>query len=462
MKILIVDDETLVRRTLQAQIESEAGKHQVFSAGSVQEALEVVENESPDLVLTDLTLDDGPERAGLKLLNALRDNAPSTVAVAMTGHDEDALVEQCLKAGAADYILKPIDAEMLKRTLRKAPVLHRLLRKNLNMRLQAGRDALKPIELKSKSKEFQKVLDVARKLRGAGQSVLIRGESGAGKEILARFLWSLEDDDARPFVAVNCGAIPANLAESELFGHKRGAFTGATDARQGKFEAASGGDIFLDELATLPLDVQVKLLRVLSTGEITPVGMDKSKKVVCRVITATNENLEEMIKAKTFREDVFFRVKQFTLTIPPLRDRKEDIVDLARQFLSESRFPDKTLAKSTEALLLSYSWPGNVRELRSAIEVAAVLSDGSEILPDDVRPHLQATDTPVLPQAMPAGSTDFDENLIQGQFKHLMNEFEQKLVDAAMRKCGSENAAAKFLGIPRSTLGDIRKRHKKT
>lgn len=459
MKILIVDDETLIRRTMQAQIESELGSHQVFTAGSVDEALKVIEDEIIDLVFTDLTLDDGPERAGLRLLNELRERSPSTVAVAMTGHDEDALVEQCLKAGASDYILKPIDAEMLKRSLRKAPVLHRLLRKNQNFRMQAGRDALRPIELKSKSKSFQTVLDTAKKLRGAGQSVLIRGESGSGKEILARYLWSLEADDSRPFVAVNCGAIPASLAESELFGHKKGAFSGAIDARLGKFESANGGDLFLDELATLTPELQVKLLRVLSTGEINPLGQDKPKKVVCRLITATNENLEELIKAKAFREDLYFRVKQFSLTIPPLRERKEDILDLAQQFLRESRFSDKTIGKSAEALLLSYSWPGNVRELRSAIEVAAVLSDGSELQAGDIRPHLQSTDVPILPMAMHVG-TEIDGDAIQGQFSHLMREFEQKLIDTAMKKCGSENAAAKFLGIPRSTLGDIRKRHR--
>jgi len=460
MKILIVDDETLLRRTLQAQIESD-GAHTVFSAASVDEALEIIDNEIVDLAFVDLSLDDGVERAGLKVLNEFRERSPSTVAVAMTGHDEDALVEQCLKAGAADYILKPLDADMIKQTLRKAPVLHRLLRKNLNQKIQAGKHELKQIELKSKSKAYQAVLDTAKKLRGAGQSVLIRGENGTGKEVLARYLWSIEGDDSRPFIAVNCGAIPTALAESELFGHRKGSFSGATDHRSGKFESANGGDIFLDELATLPMDVQVKLLRALATGEINPVGQDTSKKVSCRVITATNENLEEMIKNKSFREDLFFRVKQFSLTIPPLRERKEDILDLANQFLRDSRFADKRLSKGAESLLLTYSWPGNVRELKSAIEVAAILSDGSEIQASDLTPHLQSSQPPMLEKAMAAGGNEIDENMIQGNFNHLVREFEQKIIDTALKKCGSENAAAKFLGIPRSTLGDIRKRLRK-
>lgn len=459
MNILVVDDEALVRKTLQSQIESDSKDHRVFTADSLDEALETLENENIDLVLTDLTLDDSPERAGLKLLKAISEHWAGTVAVAMTGHDEDPLVEQCLKAGAADYILKPIDAGMLRQVVRKAPVLHRLLRKNQNLRNQAGRNAMKSFELKSKSPVFNEILERARKLKGSGKSVLIRGESGAGKEILARYLWSIEGDDSRPFVPVNCGAIMSTLAESELFGHKRGAFSGATDHRTGKFESAHGGDIFLDELATLGSDIQVKLLRVLATGEISPVGQDTVKKVSCRVITATNEDLETMIQAKTFREDLLFRVKQFTLTIPPLRERREDILDLANHFLNESGYRDKRIGGSAQKLLLTYSWPGNVRELKSAIEVAAVFADGSELTAQDIRPQLQTGDQPLLPQALPSAASDeIDPAILEGNFKHLVNEFEQKLIATAMKKAGSEAAAAKFLGVPRSTLGDIRRR----
>ncbi|TNE95830.1 MAG: sigma-54-dependent Fis family transcriptional regulator [Deltaproteobacteria bacterium] len=455
MKVLIVDDETLLRRTLQAHIES-SGAHIVYSASDVDDAIEVLESEIIDLAFVDLTLDDGPTRAGLDLLYELRKISPNTVAVAMTGYNEDALVEQCLKAGAADYILKPLDADMIKQTLRKAPVLHRLLRKNQNYKNQAGKDVLKPIELTSKSKAFKDVIEMAKKLRNTGQSVLIRGENGTGKEVLARYLWSLEGDDSRPFIAVNCGAIPSSLAESELFGHRKGSFSGAIDHRQGKFESAHGGDLFLDELATLSMEVQVKLLRALANGEISPVGQDNAKKVSCRVITATNENLEDMIKDKTFREDLFFRVKQFCLTIPPLRERKEDILDLTSMFLRESQFPDKTLSSDAEKLLLNYSWPGNVRELKSAIEVAAILSDSSEIQESDITPHLQ-TEVKLLDKAI-SSNHEINEDAIKGNFNHLIREFERKLIETAINKCGSDTAAAKFLGIPRSTLGDIKKR----
>jgi DNA-binding NtrC family response regulator len=257
---------------------------------------------------------------------------------------------------------------------------------------------------------------------------------------------------------VNCGAIPSHLAESELFGHKKGAFTGATESRAGKFESADGGDIFLDELATLTLDLQAKLLRVLSSGDIYPVGFDKPKHVRCRTIAATNENLEEMIKAKNFREDLFFRIKQFSITLPALRERREDILDLANQFLREKNYREKSFAPSAEKLMLEYSWPGNIRELKSAIEVAAILCDGSQIEAKDLLPHLVQS-APVFEEVVPKNNiSEIDEKALEGKFSQVVTEFELKLINFAMEKKGSESAAAKYLGIPRSTLGDLRRR----
>ena len=297
MNILIVDDETLVRKTLQSQIETDSSAHKVFAADSLETAVGVLEAEDIDLVLTDLTLDDSAERAGIKLLRELSERWPATVAVAMTGHDEETLVEQCLKSGAADYILKPIDAAMLRQTVRKAPVLHRLLRKAQNLRFQAGRNALKPFELRSKSPAFNTVLERARKMRGAGQSVLIRGESGAARRC-SRAICGASRTTTRARSSPSTAA-DADARQSELSAPRR-APRRRHRQRNGKFESANGGDLFLDELATLSLEIQVKLLRALSNGEISPVGQDVVKRVKCRVITATNENLEDMIKAKTF------------------------------------------------------------------------------------------------------------------------------------------------------------------
>ncbi|WII72361.1 sigma-54 dependent transcriptional regulator [Bdellovibrio sp. 22V] len=455
MRILIVDDETLVRKTMQSQI---AEPHRVFLADGIDEAMEVMDKQLIDLVFTDLSLDDSSDRIGLQLIQEIAKNYPTTVVVAMTGHDEAHLVEACMKAGAVDYLVKPFDAKTLAQVLRKAPVLHRLLRRNQTLKHQAGSKLVTHINLYTKSPAFKAVLDTAKKIRGSGQSILIRGESGSGKEIMAQYLWSLESDNSRPFIAVNCGAIPSHLAESELFGHKKGAFTGATETRAGKFESADGGDIFLDELATLSMDLQVKLLRVLSSGDIYPVGQDIGRKVQCRTIAATNENLEELIKEKKFREDLFFRIKNFTITLPPLRERKEDILDLANEFLRNGNYRDKYLSPAAETLLLNYAWPGNIRELKSAIEVACVLVEGNEIQPPDLTPHLVQS-APVYEDVIKSHSLDeIDEKALEGRYSHVVSEFELKLIDFALKKKGSESAAARYLGVPRSTLGDIRRR----
>jgi DNA-binding NtrC family response regulator len=455
MRILIVDDETLVRKTLQAQIPA---AHTVVLAESMDEALDILDKQIIDLVLTDLSLDESSDRLGIQLIQEISKSYPSTVVVAMTGHDEAQLVETCMKAGAVDYLVKPFDAKMLSQVIRKAPVLHRLLRKNQTLKHQAGAKLVKPINLYTKSPAMKAVIDTAKKIRGAGQSVLIRGESGSGKEVMAQYLWSIEHDDSRPFIAVNCGAIPSHLAESELFGHKKGAFTGATESRAGKFESADGGDLFLDELATLSQDLQVKLLRALSSGDIYPVGQDVGKKVNCRTIAATNENLEELIAEKKFREDLFFRIKKFTITLPPLRERKEDILDLAYEFIRESNYREKTLTKEAEQLLLSYSWPGNIRELKSALEVACVLANDVEITPADITPHLVQS-APVYEDVIKNTAVEeIDEKALEGRYAHVVSEFELKLINFAMQKKGSESAAAKYLGIPRSTLGDLRRR----
>ncbi|HEX7675049.1 MAG TPA: sigma-54 dependent transcriptional regulator [Bdellovibrio sp.] len=455
MRILIVDDETLVRKTMQAQIPA---PHTVTLADSYDEAMDILDRQLVDLVFTDLSLDDSPDRLGVKLIKEITKAYPTTVVVAMTGHDESHLLEECLKSGAADYLLKPFDEKALTQVLRKAPVVHRLLRKNQTLKVQAGSKFVQHRNLYTKSPAYQAVLETAKKIRGSGHSVLIRGESGSGKEIMAQYLWSLENDSSRPFIAVNCAAIPAQLAESELFGHKKGSFTGATEARAGKFESADGGDLFLDELATLSLDIQTKLLRVLSTGDIFPVGQDVGRKVNCRIIAATNENLEEMIREKKFREDLFFRIKNFTITLPPLRDRKEDILDLANEFIRANNYREKALSKSAENLLLTYSWPGNIRELKSAIDVACVLSEGTEIEASDITPHLVQS-APVYDKVLSSQTVaEIDERALEGNFNHVVAEFEMKLIDFALKQKGSESAAARYLGIPRSTLGDLRRR----
>ena len=462
MRVLIVDDETLIRKTMQAQIQSlgAVGAIDTYLAASPDEAQKILDQWVIDIAFVDLHLDSSGRRTGLDLIKQMCAVRPFMLVVAMTGNDDLKLVEEAFRAGAAEYLLKPFDAQAVGQVMRKAPVLHKLLKKNESLKSRSSKSSSERIELTTKSKAFQKVLDVAKKMRGTPHSILIRGESGAGKEVIAQYLWDQENDDSRPFIAVNCGAIPPSLAESELFGHKRGAFTGATEPRAGKFESASGGDLFLDELATLSLDLQAKMLRALSTGEIYPVGQDQPKHVVCRIITATNEPLEEMIQAKAFREDLYFRVKQFTLTVPPLRERSEDIMDLAYSFLKARGESSKKFSPAAEKLLLEYRWPGNVRELKSAVEVACVMADGSTIEVDDIKPHLLSggTSAKSTQAAAASPSAELDLDAFEGRFNSAVLSFQEKLIDRALSKHGSEVAAAKFLGIPRSTLGDLRKR----
>lgn len=451
LKILVADDEKIVRSTLQRQLED---NHHILVASSLKEAIQTLEREVVDLAFIDLHLDESDELTGTTLIQHIHKSSPSTILIAMTGLEDPDLIAKCYSLGASDYIFKPILSKTVQLILQRAKTIHRLIRQNRSLKTQAGDQLVKKLSLTTKSPAFQKVIDRALKLKGTKESILIRGESGVGKELMAQFLWSLEDDDSRPFVPVNCGAITSTLAESELFGHKKGAFSGATENRIGKFEEADDGDIFLDEIATLPQDIQNKLLRTLNNGEITPLGQNLPKKVNCRVIAATNESLEEMVKSKMFREDILFRLKKFTITVPPLRERKEDIPDLVQQFLAAKGFESKSLTKEAIKFCVNYQWPGNVRELQSTIHAAALFSGENEIRSTDIESQLESGTSPEAPplqNALPS-PLNLDEDMIHGNFNRLAREFEQRLVKYALTKSESDAGAAKLLGLPRSTL----------
>lgn len=464
MKILVVDDDELTRFSIKSSLEDPHLRgapeilNRVTTAGTLNEALAFVEQEIYDLAFVDIRLGPHHRTGGIELLRNLRLFCPTTVVIMMTSVEDYETVEKCLLAGAADYIFKPFDYQSVHLLMVKARATHRHFRKQQNFKSQAGDKAVTPVYLTTRSPLFQKVLDQAKRLKGTDLSVLLLGENGVGKEVLAQFLWTLEEDDARPFVAVHSGGLSKELVESEIFGHKKGSFTGAVEDRVGKFQHAHRGDFFLDEISTMPPDVQQKLLRVLQEKKVTPVGSNSTISVDCRIICATNENIEALVKRGVFREDLYFRIKRAVLNIPPLRNRKEDIPSLIDHFLRKYSLGTKKITPSALKLCLEYSWPGNIRQLEGAIETTAKMQEGDEITEEDLRTQIfSQSEIWSTPQEvdLPAGSENkfgLDAELIRRNYKHLLRDFEQTMVSIALKKAKSENAAAEYLGLPRSTL----------
>lgn len=320
-------------------------------------------------------------------------------------------------------------------------------------------------QLTTKSPPFQRVLNHARKLAGSSLSVLILGETGVGKEVMARYLWSLEENASRPLVTLDASTIPPELVASTLFGHAKGAFTGATERRIGCIQAAQGGDLFLDEIANMPLPVQQQLLRALQEHKVRPVGSNQEIDVQFRLICATNGNLETLVRRGLFREDLYFRMKRAVLRIPPLRDRREDIPNLLDMFLRRYGQGCKRLTPDALALALAYPWPGNVREMQAVLETLAQTTEDACISAADLAAQIEPVEasertgqddegSPGCSECSPGDAIAFglDEQRIAGSYKRLQLEFEQTMVRLALRKTGSEKKAAQYLGIPRSTL----------
>lgn len=465
MKVLVVEDDLVTRAAVKSQLENPGNEmsvgttpHVVTAVGGKPEAEQALERESFDYAFIDLKL--GSDRnAGKDVLGEIVRNHPATICIMMTSNNADEALEHCLKTGAAEYIIKPFEHRIVHDIMRKARIVHRLWQSYRAAKIQAGKSAVEPIWLQTKSPTFQSVLDKAKKLKGKPNiAVLITGESGVGKEVIARYLWTLEEDETRVFVPVHTGAIPKDLIESELFGFRKGAFSGANEGRIGKFEAADGGDIFLDEIGTMPLEAQVKLLRVLQQKEVTPVGSGNipPKKINVRVISATNENLQKLVENKQFREDLFFRLNMVPLEIPPLRDRIEDLESLVALFLRKSSMSHKKLSNDALVFCRSYRWPGNIRELENAITIAAEMADGDEICVDDIRSNLQTRKHESPPaninKGIGTGPYGLTNEQIEGEFNALTDSFEQALVKHALDQANSTLGAAKFLGITRSRL----------
>jgi len=382
-KILVVDDEAPIREMIRKGL-SQMGGINVEVAQSGLEAIDKIEKEVFDLVLTDLKM---PGMDGIELLKTIKGTRPEVMVILMTAYGSIETAVEAMRIGANDFITKPIDLNELLIHISKAQKESFLLRENRLLRMEVKK-RFEFNNIIGKSKKMQEVFSLIEKVAPGHSTVIIYGGSGTGKELVAKAIHYNSPRFDRSFIPFNCGAIPETLVESELFGHTKGAFTGAVQAKKGLFEEANGGTLFLDEISTILPSVQVKLLRVLQEKEVMKVGSTERTKIDVRMIAATNENLEENMKKGKFREDLFYRLHVFPIFLPDLKNRKEDIPLLAYHFLDrysrDAKKEIKGISKKAMKLILEYHWPGNVRELENAIERAVIMADQEYLTPNDL------------------------------------------------------------------------------
>ncbi|HOL73487.1 MAG TPA: sigma-54 dependent transcriptional regulator [Bryobacteraceae bacterium] len=439
-RILVVDDDESLRRITQMQLQ-EAG-YDVCTAADGQQALAMVGDFAPALVITDLKM---PGMSGMELLARLRSECPETMVIMITAYGTIQNAVEAMKAGAYDYITKPIDYDELVLVVDRALERQQLAEEVQNLRAVLN-EKYGFENIIGHSKALLRVLNIAARVAPTDSTVLIQGETGTGKELLAKAIYHNSRRKNKPFVTINCGAIPKDLLESELFGHVKGSFTGAIANRRGKVEMADGGTLFLDEVGELPLELQVKLLRLLQQGEIEKVGGTKPAVVDVRVIAATHRNLQAMIENGAFREDLYYRLAVIPLEIPPLRERVEDIPELVQHlFLNARRRHGKPDLKLPPALLpyfTAYRWPGNVRELENVLERLVVLSVGGEVTVDDLPDFLRRQ-----PPPQEAVVLDLPPHGIS------LENVERELILRALEKFNwNQTQAAEYLDISRRTL----------
>ena len=438
--ILIVDDEKHTRDGLRDALED---SFDVYVAADIGGARAVLENERVDLMVTDLRL--GAED-GMNLIDEAMKMPRAPVCMMMTAYGSvDAAVE-AMKRGAYDFVTKPVNIDQLELRIRRALKMRDVQKENVELKQQVetkfGLESMIGGAL-----AMQEVFDTIKQVAPSRATVLISGESGTGKELAAHAIHNLSERDRAKFVAVHCAALSPQLLESELFGHERGAFTGAVEKRIGRFEQAAGGTLFLDEIGEIDAATQVKILRALDPGVFERVGGGQTIKADVRLIAATNRNLEKLVAEGKFRDDLFWRLNVVQVHMPPLRERPEDIAVLAAHFLKrsaeENKKPKRALSNEATQCLASYHWPGNVRELRAAIEHAVVLAAGTMITPRDLPPAVRESAS----QTGGARSVPSSGNQLN------LHETEHRLILRALEDCkGNRTAAAKKLGISRRTL----------
>ena len=448
-KILVVDDEAKMRRVLQMLFEEEG--YSVLQAENGKQALLQLSESQPDLVICDMRM---PRMNGIELLRRIRDNSLELPVIIMTAYGEVKTAVEAMSLGAENYVTKPLDMEELRILVSRAIEKRALIRENIQLRAELDSRS-DPGNFVGQSEVMQDIFRLIDRVASTNTTVLITGESGTGKELVARAIHSSSSRRLKPFIVVNCAALSEHLLESELFGHVKGAFTGAHNDRQGRFELADGGSLFLDELALMSIPLQGKLLRVLQEKQFEPVGGTRTIKVDVRIIGATNKNLEQMLNEKAFREDLYYRLNVVEIHTPPLRKHKEDIGLLIEHCISKLNFElGKTVrgvSEETMELLTAYDWPGNVRELENVIERAMVLgkSDllGVENFPAQItRLHEQkdASEKLLNNLKLPEDGLSLIETV---------ENIEKRLIKKALERTeGNKTRAAELLGVTRKIM----------
>jgi DNA-binding NtrC family response regulator len=442
-KILIAEDkESMAKMLMQAM---SAVDHEPLWAKDGREAIQRIRDDRFDLVVTDLKL---PFKDGLAVLEAVKEFSPRTPVILMTAYGTIETAVKAVKEGAYDFLTKPFDPDHLLLLIDKALEKQRLVTENVILREEMAKH-LKVPKIIGKSEVMARSLQELQKVAASKTTVLLLGESGTGKELFARAIHYLSPRKEGAFVAINCAAIPRDLLESELFGHEKGAFTGAVGRRMGKFELADRGTIFLDEIGEMDMGLQSKLLRVLEDDEITRVGGTVKFKVDVRVVAASNRNLQAASEQKTFREDLFYRLSVFPIVIPPLRERKEDILVLADHFIDvychEMKKPQRRLTPPATTALAGHHWSGNVRELQNCIERAVILSEGETIGPELL--GLKAREMSAEPSSLPVEGTLHDVSSAASRMA------ETRLIQKVLKGTGgNKSRAAEILQVSYKTL----------
>jgi len=440
-QILIVDDDVNIRKMIEINLKKDK-IYDIISAANGESCLKIIQDIIPDLVLLDIQM---PGIDGIETLRRIKQENPKIPVVMMSAHGTIETAVKSMKLGAFDFITKPFSGDRLRLTVKNA-IENSSLKAEVNRLRQELQERYRFKNIIGESGAMQEVFKSIKKVTDSNVTVLLQGESGTGKELIARAIhFESEKRKNKPFIPVNCSALPESLLESELFGHEKGSFTGASGRRIGKFEQADGGTIFLDEIGEMSPSTQVKILRVLQEREFERVGGNELIHVNVRIISATNKNLEEAIKKGEFREDLYYRLSVFPIVIPPLRERKEDISLLAQYFIEKYATREekdvRELSPDALELLMAYHWPGNVRELENAVERAVILASCDQILPKD----------------LPANVRAIGEKKMAEPGSGQLNNWIEKLEEEALRKAlleseGNISLTARKLGIGRATI----------